>query len=132
MQTGDLIALGVLVIGGGGLAGAAGSLLRPLFRREVIRVDAAKTAIEASVQIVNELQEELTRARTQLDKVTDRAERASTAARHATRAMNLATDRLEQVIGWIHDPYMTIEQLRVRAPAGPGSNGIAGHLPGSQ
>lgn len=122
----------VSILGGGGLIGGITSIVAPIVRRNVIKADVAKAITDAAGVLVNELQEELAITQTKMREATAEAEKSYTEARRATRALNLAMDKADELerkmmkmIGWIHDPYMTIEQLRVRIPNPTGENGTA-------
>lgn len=96
--------------------------------------DIAALLTETAMRQVNELQERLADA----DK---HANDANAKARAAERDVETAwievhqlrrvvtdlTDRVERIAIWVHDPYMTIEQLRVRVPRPQSENSSGSH-----
>lgn len=140
MSTGDWVLLASAVIGGGGISGFIGSLVAPLVRRPVVRAEATGLLTDAATGLVNELQEEVGRARAEATSARTEAQGAraeareagqeAAAARQTVRAMSSEMDeltyRLRQLIGWIHEPDMTLDQLRRLVPRPPGTtNGAA-------
>jgi hypothetical protein len=112
-----------LILGGSGALGWLVNILRPLFRRGLDKAAETKTSVEASILLVNELQEELKEARDLLRKERSETLQAAAIANRATAALARATNRMNRIVELIHDPYITIDQLRLRVPAQSTSNG---------
>lgn len=133
MKAQEWVPLLAAVIGGGGASGVVASLLLPLFRRPVVRAEATGLLTDAATGLVNELQEEVARARAEAQSARAEAREAgqeAAAARRTVRElsseMDELTDKLRRLIGWIHDPYMTLDRLRLMAPMPPGTTNGTG------
>ena len=134
MSAGNWLLLSSAIIGGGGVSGFVGSLVAPLVRRPVVRAEATERLTAASVSLVEQLQEEVKAARTEAHTARMEAREAgqeASAARRTVRAMSgemdELTSRLHRLIGWIHEPTMSLERLRVLVPGPPSANNSGQH-----
>lgn len=120
----------IAVLGGGGLAGIINGVVGPLIKRPVLSAKAKRDQVDAAMDMVDQLQEEVKNAR--------EATREMTADARAGQLtiQNLGTEvialrgqvsavkgQIETFIGWVHEVDMTIERLRFRLPMPVGVNG---------
>jgi chromosome segregation ATPase len=126
----DLFTAGVSI--GGSLISAGGGawIVNAIRRRRAAPIDATVRLTDAAMKQVDQLQErvldaEATTQRTQqrLHEVEQEAEDAKQQVRAIRRECADLAERMATLARWIHDPYMTIEQLRTRVPLTPGANG---------
>lgn len=126
MKTGDWVLLIATVIGGGGISSLVGSLAVPLIRRPAVRAEATERLTGAASVLVDQLQEEVARARMEAQGARTEAREASQEAAAARRSVHALssevdelTDRLRRMISWIHEPTMTLSRLRMLVPGPP-------------
>jgi hypothetical protein len=121
MKTSDWLVLVGLIIGGGGTSGLVGSLLAPLIRRPAVRAEATARITGAAALLVDQLQEEVTAARKDAREAGAEAASALRTVRTLGAEVDELTNRLHRLIGWIHDPTMSLDRLRVLVPGPPTS-----------
>lgn len=98
--------------------------------RKKAPADIAVMLTESAMRQVNELQERLADSERLMDSANAKARAAEREVENAMVEMHQLrrvvadlTDRVGQLVRWIHDPYMTIENLRLRVPPPTSDNG---------
>jgi hypothetical protein len=106
----------------GGLAGLA-ALVGALTRRRVVKADAAETVTDTALELMTALKSDAKAARedsaaARLD--AQETHRQMSVVRQECEAL---AGKMRRLVAAIHEPLMTIEQLRAMVPLGLGSNG---------
>jgi hypothetical protein len=90
---------------------------------------AARVFIGGAVDLVAPLRRQLGEAEKAATAATVRANLINRKLEHTEGRVTRLESKLDRLRSWIHDPYMTIEQLRARVPAPTGTNGTAAQPP---
>jgi hypothetical protein len=124
-----VVVIGAL-IGGGGLSGFLGALVVPLVRRPAVRAEATARITGAAALLIDQLQEEVTAARKDAREAGQEASAALRTVRTLGVEVDELTNKLHRLIGWIHDPTMSLDRLRVLVPGPPPSGQSNGRSTG--
>jgi len=118
------IEVAAIAVGGGGGAGLITSLARMLMSSSSNRAVATKTQVEASMLMVDQLQDEVHAAREEVRETRTEVAQYRIVVGKMNDDINTARGTLARMIGWIHEPDMSIERLRLRVPRIPAENGM--------
>lgn len=126
----DIGTIVVSVVGASVSSGGIVGIITARTARRKAPADIAVMLTESAMRQVNELQERLADAERLTDSAAGRARAAEREVENALievhqlrRVVADLTDRVGQLVRWIHDPYMTIENLRLRVPPPTSDNG---------
>lgn len=121
-----LVSIGSAVLASGGFA----AVTRAVARHKAAPVDATVRLTDSAMVQVDQLQErvkdaEATTVRTQvrMHEVEQEAEDARQQMRAVRREAGDLAERLAMLARWIHEPAITLAELRARVPLPPGRNG---------
>lgn len=112
----DALTAAVSIAGAILASGGTVSLIQAITHRRTDRADATARLTDAAMLQVDQLQErvqEAEQAARDARQESDDARRQMAAVR---REASELVDRLSSLARWIHDPYMTLDRLRVMVP----------------
>lgn len=116
---GWLASIAASALAGGGFV----AIVNALARRRAVKADVTEKLTGAALKMLQAAQADANEAY----KEASEARKEAMAARRETRReldqlsaeLDAFAGRVRRLLGWIHDPYMTLERLRMLAPMPP-------------
>lgn len=117
--TGWLASIAASALAGGGFV----AIVNALARRRAVRADVTEKLTGAALKMLQAAQTDANEAYREASEARREAAEARRETRQKLDQLSAELDafagRVRRLLGWIHDPYMTIDRLRVLAPMPP-------------